>query len=341
MPGFLRQHAARGILLMTMMITVGVVAFQSWWHLKSGTNLPLPAWKKLYIQQDAANRSEINCASNYQAAAIALRDFAPEVITYPELKMLHPCMTRHSTNGLPEYQLDDVIVLVMASSKTKERMQAINDSWRRYFKWVYAFSDETDHDLRTTTLPELAGRKSYRDAQHRQLRGFLWLRDNNSLGSAKWVLFVDDDTWVNPVTLHMLINELDHRIPLCMCSIVPSVRNRRDYDFCWGGAGMLFSRVAADSLAPFLYSERVSVGYDNNNDMLLGRCAREAGVRNVHWSLFVPRYMDSDDTGLFEWPAMLTAIAIHNVPPAQMRALCSLLETRLPGVMERYSSAIA
>jgi hypothetical protein len=171
-------------------------------------------------------------------------------------------------------------VLVMTSAATTHLHAAQRRYWLQAFRHVWAFSDE--QSVYTTTLPVLRGKSTYADAQHRQLRGMQWLASERLMpADVRWVLFVDDDTWVNTHILRRIVPLYDPSQPvICGYAYYPNgIFN--------GGAGILVSRPLFDAMAAHVYLE--TCPFTTANDNTITACALALFGNNltiVHSSAF-------------------------------------------------------
>ena len=168
---------------------------------------------------------------------------------------------------------DNVTFVVMASSVNMHRHVAQRESWMRHAPRVFAFSDAaTEH---TMTLPELEGRTTWLDAQHRQLRGMQWLLHEPQ---TRWYVLVDDDTWVHVPMLLTYLSLLPHN-----ASLISGYRH--ESGVFNGGAGIVLTQEAFRRIASALYTEECPV--EQTNDNTVCHCAeRLGGFAFVHSNLF-------------------------------------------------------
>ena len=154
-----------------------------------------------------------------------------------------------------------VAFVIMASLATRDLHLWQRRTWLRDAKHVWAFSDYDD-GIFTTTLPSLKGKGTWKDAQHRQLRGMQWLK---LPAEVQWVFMIDDDTWVNMPVLRRFLGWLPSDSEL-MCGY------RAPNNMFNGGGGILISRRLFDVLVPKLYSEQCP--FLGVNDDTVTECAR-------------------------------------------------------------------
>ncbi len=66
----------------------------------------------------------------------------------------------------------------MASEQRADRARMQRETWLRNYPHLFIVGDVEDPSVPMLTLPELEGRGSYEDAQHRQLRYMRFLYEN-------------------------------------------------------------------------------------------------------------------------------------------------------------------
>ncbi len=184
--------------------------------------------------------------------------------------------------------VNDIVFLVMASATERIRVVGQKASWMRWATNVIILADAADDELGTITLPEIANKSSFADAQWRQVYGMKWLsKEKPELKNKKWFFLVDDDTWVNVPLLCDYLSWFPSTLPLSFSHIYIMYSNQAVYN---GGAGMLFSNTAFHTLASALLTEAcplqdVDPGFVNN-DNILSSCAFSTGVLKVSSSKF-------------------------------------------------------
>jgi hypothetical protein len=198
---------------------------------------------------------------------------------------------KHPTYSVQWQRLDassmqTVAFIVMTSSLTKELYLSQLRTWLRDVPNVWAFSDEYD-GLFVHTLPSLYGKNTYSDAQHRQLRGMQWLyRNQEKILGVEWLFLIDDDTWINLPVFSRALSLLDSSSSmLCGYEYESGMFN--------GGAGILLSRPAYDTITPRLYSD--ACPFLGVNDNTITECARKSNVTMMHSGMFsfYPAKIDS------------------------------------------------
>ena len=187
----------------------------------------------------------------------------------------------------------------MTSIATRELHLNQRRTWLRGAEHAWAFSDGYGM-THTPASPYDGG--TWRDAQHRQLRGLQWLR---LPANVDWVMLVDDDTWVDRPALECLMARFSKTRTLIGYRAENGVFN--------GGAGLLLSRRLADEIARRLYTR--TCPFAGTNDATITACAAALGANLTH----EPRFAFYPDT-LDEAPDGF--ITLHPVKEyALMRAL--------------------
>ena len=259
---------------------------------------------------------------------------------------------------VPEPRL--LVVGMSGSAKGRERMRTAMDTWlRNLSSRAIFFSDVDEPDLRMVSLPSMRERTGYRDAQHRQLRGLRWLLQttqpttllNGSVfaepyeatdldhqatvsdkvatrlqaeavrGEVDWLLFADDDTFVNAPALLSLLREQWHsaHLPLIIGNVFDRVTRNFDSTYCVGGAGFVMSAPAARIIARALYTP--ACPFIEFNDDSIGDCATRMNVTAVHNALF-QNGLDFQYFRYLEMKALkMTAITWHYAADGAARDL--------------------
>ena len=183
---------------------------------------------------------------------------------------------------------DDVVFIVMASSSQSYRVETQRASWMRWAKHLIVLADAADEALGIMTLPEIANKDGFAEAQWRQLYGMKWINEHdNELLNKSWFFLIDDDTWVNVPLLFKYVARFPPSLPLSFSHIYIMYNHQAVYN---GGAGMLFSKSAFRLLATAVLTDacpltEVDPGFVNN-DNILSECAYATGVLKVTSSLF-------------------------------------------------------
>jgi hypothetical protein len=117
-------------------------------------------------------------------------------------------------------------------------------------------SDEADSQRGIVTLPELRGKVSYLDAQHRQLKMIKHLIETNTrlLVNIRWIALVDDDTWLNFNQTLAALSILDWQKPIAIGHILTEQESDNDLLYASGGAGIFLSKSAFSIIASKLYN---------------------------------------------------------------------------------------
>lgn len=155
-------------------------------------------------------------------------------------------------------------------------------------------SDQADERLGIITLPEVQGKSSYDDAQHRQLQFITkYLKSHALWPSTEWVFMVDDDTFVNIDRLRRFLDRFDARLSLAFgyvfgdgVDISSAVNMRLKFGWFSGGAGMLLSRPVVEYLMDNIYTSK-QCPFDWFNDKTVSVCTKtKDDAIHVHSSQF-------------------------------------------------------
>jgi hypothetical protein len=155
-------------------------------------------------------------------------------------------------------------------------------------------SDQAEERLGIITLPEVQGKSSYDDAQHRQLQFITkHLKSHTLWPSTEWVFMIDDDTFVNIDRLRRFLDRFDSRLSLAFgyvfgdgVDISSAVNMRLKFGWFSGGAGMLLSRPLVEYLMHNIYTSK-HCPFDWFNDKTVSVCTKtKEDAIHVHSSLF-------------------------------------------------------
>ena len=199
-----------------------------------------------------------------------------------------------------------VDVIMMTGSCCAERATGALSSWGSDPRLgrVVLVSDVADPNTGAITMPILAGKSSYEDAQHRQLRYVADEKLFTAHAGADWILFVDDDSWVDVPNLLNFITQFDPALKLAFGHVwAPGHWRTSDVDFLSGGAGMLLTSAAISAVRTRLYTPLCP--FTTANDVTLSNCLWSTRSMLVHSPAFSPMPPDSrfyPCRGASEWP---------------------------------------
>ncbi|KAL7502502.1 hypothetical protein ACHAWX_000503 [Stephanocyclus meneghinianus] len=209
-----------------------------------------------------------------------------------------------------------LVIAVMASSATKERMIAQLQGWASSLKNVFLSADiffsvdkyvpEIPKDLMWIASDERARPPTRVGAQWRSLHSL-----NESVHrapTADWIFLVDDDTFVNTFALKDFLYTLNPEVPAIYGYMFWRAKWNRDN--CWisGGAGMLLQREAAVRVVP-----HIEACFDRLNDETISCAAKRAGIPLVHSELFSPDDNSKHDNHI----GVYTMVTWHYINPRQ------------------------
>lgn len=250
-----------------------------------------------------------------------------EPFTTSSILGVHPCV-QPGGEGATWSPLRDVLFVVLASSKTLDRVRAMRETWARLLTvgvnlLIIGDADIPDAEIAMTTLPELAGRGERGHAGHRTLRALIFASQDARYSHFAWFFAIDDDTFVNLAALPSLLAGWDVRVPMLLSFIWHSPHFGPGRTWPSGGAGMLMTRSAVRLFADNLYTDRCA--FLGENDLTLGACAWRVGVALVQSPLFDPEAdslaasstwaRDKNDA------TVRTLVTIHRAGPERMREL--------------------
>jgi len=177
--------------------------------------------------------------------------------------------------------LSDLGFILMVSSENVDLHNAQRSSFLLDAPYKWTFSDAASEH--TITLPEIEGKKTYADAQHRQLRGMQWLLHRGLPSTVRWYILIDDDTWVHLPVLLRLLSSLETRFEPTRERII--LGNRWHSGVFNGGAGIVLSSAGFAAIAESLYGAQCP--FDKANDDTITLCIKNlGGFRSIHSNLF-------------------------------------------------------
>lgn len=149
---------------------------------------------------------------------------------------------------------DEIVYLGYTSTLSRDRFEAIRDDWLGNVR-AYIFADFEDESQRVYTTDHLRDDPSYLTAMARKPHGLKALFKEERFAqvptSAKWIYFVDDDTWVNTIAVQQLLSRLNPEVPLAIGHVW--YRDYTPFASLAGGPGFIFSVAAARLVAKHVY----------------------------------------------------------------------------------------
>lgn len=228
------------------------------------------------------------------------KEFLNDFNWWPEFNFTRS--TKNLTKG-------DVGFIVTTGSCCVARAMEMMNTWaahidRRQFLLI---SDEENAELGSITTANLSGKPTWADAQERPFEALRLIRDNEEYRyflDFPFVVFIDDDTWLNYFALVTYLSEYDPAIPVLMGNLFSHTGT-----FFSGGTGMIFSRSALRRLVdewdnpeyPLCEYHQPTEDYldsikDNKTiqapalDVALSYCARELGVHFIRQPFMYQRF---------------------------------------------------
>jgi hypothetical protein len=124
-------------------------------------------------------------------------------------------------------------------------------------------------------------------ANLRHLRSIWWLvkEQYEVLQNFDWVMYVDDDTFVNVAALLSFLDGIPAHLPLLASHMLFNVTNPPNLAFPVGGAGMLFTRPGLQQLGSVMFTPLCQVR-QAVNDITIARCSKPANITRVHAAKF-------------------------------------------------------
>jgi hypothetical protein len=234
--------------------------------------------------------------------------------TMAQARALATCLG-HYSRAAPQ---DNICYMVMTSTKTKERTTMVQNTWATLVRTLWLISDEADGLLGTITFPELEGKGTLKDAQHRLLVGLQRIANSSEASHCRWFWVGDDDSYVNPIEVAALTEGFSHSWPVMLAFLLLF-----DYRAIipLGGGGMLYSRAGALAVAEALYTP--TCPFNTATDVTLGMCNAALDILSVHTQAFDP---EADHALGTVWYRQVERhqvqwASIHHISPEQMSSL--------------------
>lgn len=189
----------------------------------------------------------------------------------------------------PEKSL--VFVGVMTAQKYLDtRAKSVYNTWGRDIPGKMSFfsrsGSSTQLDLPLVSLPDVD------DSYPPQKKSFMMLKfmHDNYLNKFEWFMRVDDDVYIKPNKLELLLRSLNSSVPQFIGQAGLGNKDEfgllsLDYDenFCMGGPGMVFSRETLKRVVPHI-SYCLKNLYSTHEDVEIGRCVRKFANISCTWS---------------------------------------------------------
>lgn len=197
--------------------------------------------------------------------------------------------------------LDRVLFVVMCSHDREERVAWLHQSWLSWIppQNVVLLGDQELQGYNITLLPSLPvdaylhakfpNPSNYEAANLRHLKSVHWLGrvKKGALENIDWIFMVDDDTFVSPPMLLMLLRKIPPALPLLLGHMWDSPPELKGLAFPSGGAGMLFTKTAFKRLAVNLFEPPCEMRIFLN-DVTIGWCTAASNITKVHSLKFQP-----------------------------------------------------
>ncbi|CAG9462874.1 unnamed protein product [Pedinophyceae sp. YPF-701] len=238
---------------------------------------------------------------------------------------------------------NEVLFVVATSGAMQDVfMPAILRTWGA-MGMVFAFSDRPDENLSVFSPPGLLGANANGDDQKRQPKGFKWLMQEPQfsdfhLEDVKWVVFADDDTWINAPRLLGFLGRINYELPLAMGYFWDEVFSHTAH--MSAGAGMIFSAAAAQRLGQHLYGGRCKAEAFSGvvwADVLLSTCAHDLKALSVHSYLFHAKPQENLLFGgqQMDPSAIKEAFTFHVATADEQEVMTDIVLRNLKGAIER------
>ena len=195
------------------------------------------------------------------------------------LKTFRDAIDIHSKN---------ILTIVMTGSHDDHNLAAnARNTWGKDRENIIFISDDHEKSIGIETFPNLKGKTSKADAQHRQFTAMKAVYSNKKkYTNKKWYFLVDDDTFVNYNQLVDFVAHLNYKIPVIFGFVWTEKEWQTELPFPSGGAGILLSKAAFDKVVPELYDGKCP--FKGVNDVTIGTCANALSILLVHTNKLSP-----------------------------------------------------
>jgi|LauGreDrversion4_2_1035121.scaffolds.fasta_scaffold02242_13 hypothetical protein len=216
-----------------------------------------------------------------------------------------------------------IISFIMTTVKYGERIQRVRNTWGKNIRTVF-YSDHTDEQ---NSVIKVSDSSDYFDTDEKQVNVINTIRESYStiLDSYDWILFCDDDTFVN---VNRLYEEVDYFNHNCIYGNLVNYQNHstnpifdkpgipRDLDYPSGGSGFCISTQLLKTSGKFIdYKPRFG-------DVNVGLNAYHKKIPIVNCVYF---YSNTPEKYNHDEPLIKKAITYHYiVDDVKMQYLCDL-----------------
>ncbi|CAJ0957015.1 unnamed protein product, partial [Mesorhabditis belari] len=179
---------------------------------------------------------------------------------------------------------DEVYTAVKTYSEFhRSRVVVVKRTWANQLKYVDYFSDIEDQFIPTKTFGITNTERGHCAKTLAILK--YYVNNLKNFPKNKWLIIADDDTLLSVSRLFRLLRCYSASEAIILGERYGfgfSADGTDGYDYPTGGAGMIFSKTAAKSIADSCVCPRA----DSPDDMILGSCARSLGIPIIHSPAF-------------------------------------------------------
>jgi hypothetical protein len=286
------------------------------------------------------NKSNSNCSEEWLQHIASQSDMSYVFEDVLRAKLQQPACTL-SRGAVAS--LDSVLFVVLCSKALQQRVAGMVDGWMHWVprQNVMLLCGDDIPGLNVTLLPRLPidtgvvdrfEKASVQGANLRHLRSMWWLVHivPSVLQQFQWILYADDDTFVNVPRLLTFLHGIPSHLPLLITYLhrpPHSLDNPyRNMAFPSGGAGMLFTRPALQQLGSVLFLPLCEV-IEPINDVSIARCTKVANVTKISSASFLPEAVLLNKTE--NWIDAGMAVTVHRIKErAQSLELTCLVAAR-------------
>ena len=184
-----------------------------------------------------------------------------------------------------------VFIGVMTAQKYLDtRAKSVFQTWGKLIPGKMSFfsrsGSSSQYSLPLVSLPGVD------DSYPPQKKSFMMLKfmHDNYIDKFEWFMRVDDDVYIKPDKLELLLRSLNSSVPQFIGQAGLGNKDEfgllsLDYDenFCMGGPGMIFSKETLKRVVPHI-SYCLKNLYSTHEDVEIGRCVRKFANISCTWS---------------------------------------------------------
>lgn len=292
--------------------------------------------KEMKLKHDVERLTDLLKAYENANTELLTRSFGHGEVLHSSDYMTHDTYLFRSISALgKEHVSPDQIAFVVVSGKCCwHRDAAIQETWGSSVAHLLIVAEEENKEVGAITLPGIEGLEGRENAAKRAIAALKYVSTDEVLSKLRWVLIVDDDTYVNVERVVQIASSLPHDRSIGV-GYVWNDEWIKGLDYLSGGAGMLLSMQAVKDIAPdFDLHQTITKqcpspgsitdkGDKVAHDHAIGSCLAHHGAQILHSNAFRPKA----DSGSFGEhvsrfaPEVCDTATFHYVDDKSMRSI--------------------